>query len=160
MILLTRGYLKIVNNCVAVDTLKQHWQEAKLDVFLLSKCNAYGYNGGKVGKLDPKKSYTTRIELFITQIMYHQPCMRIVSKMDRAISDLVAKISSNSTAGHTREDMVNRVLRRFVAIQASIKFNSDSFSIYSSWEVIKAGAGAGGGAGVSRIKARAGAGVL
>ena len=41
-ILLTRGYLKIVINCVAVDTLKQHWQEAKFDVFLLSKCNAYG----------------------------------------------------------------------------------------------------------------------
>ena len=40
-ILLTRGYLKIANNCVAVDTLKQHWQEAKFDVFLLSKCNAY-----------------------------------------------------------------------------------------------------------------------
>ena len=38
----TRGYLKIVNNCFAVDTLKQHWQEAKFDVFLLSKYNAYG----------------------------------------------------------------------------------------------------------------------
>ena len=37
-----------------------------------------------------------------------------------AISDLVAKISSNSTAGHTREDMVNRVLRRFVAIRTPI----------------------------------------
>ena len=121
-ILLTRGYLKIVNNCVAVDTLKQHWQEAKFDVAI------YAFQVQRVRVMEVrweswtlKRSYTTRIELFITQIMYHQPCMRIVSKMDRAISDLVAKISSNSTAGHTREDMVNRaVLRRFVAIRTSV----------------------------------------
>lgn len=35
-------YARIFKDCVAVDTLKQHWQEAKFDVFLLSKCNAYG----------------------------------------------------------------------------------------------------------------------
>ena len=73
-----------------------------------------------MGKLDPNRSYMTRIELFITEILYYQPCMRIVSKMDKAISDLVEKISSNSTAGHTREDMVNRVLRHFVAIWTSV----------------------------------------
>ena len=53
-------------------------------------------------------------------VLYYQPCTRIISKMDRAIDDLVAKTSSNSTAGHTWEDMVNRVLQRFVTIQASI----------------------------------------
>ena len=53
-----------------------------------------------MGKLDPKRSYTTCIKLLITDIyMYYQPCMRIVSKMVWAISDLVAKISSNSTYG-------------------------------------------------------------
>ena len=42
------------------------------------------------------------------------------NKMDRAISDLAAKISSNSPADHTRGDMVNRVLRHSVTIWAII----------------------------------------
>ena len=64
-------------------------------------------NGGKVGQLDPKKKLHASSN---TEILYYQSCMRIINKMDRAISDLVAKISSNSTTGHTQEDMISNNL--------------------------------------------------
>ena len=89
-------------------------------------------NGGKV-KLDPKKKLynTYRTFYYPNNVL---PGMQKNCKQDGwVISDLVAKISSNSTAGHTREDMVNRVLRRFVAGPLSpVKFNSDRFAIYCS----------------------------
>ena len=64
-------------------------------------------NGGKVGKLDPKKRFEYTYNrhavsfLLLACCVTSCVCIRVVNKMDKSISGLVAKISSNSTAGHT-----------------------------------------------------------
>ena len=72
------------------------------------------------GKLDPKKRlYNTQRDLYywhVVLLAIYENC----NKINRAISDLAAKISSNSPADHIRGDMVNRVLRHSVTIRAII----------------------------------------
>ena len=61
----------MVNNCVVVDT-KLCQKEAKFEVLPLSKCNVCMGNGGKEGKLYPKKrflntqQYTASIVCYVT----------------------------------------------------------------------------------------------